>query len=70
MATGPEGWPALLLQAEGGLWARINGVPHRVGEAWRDLSHQDVQFVLVVYLENLGHEACADRVRLAGVPVD
>jgi len=45
-------------------------VPHRVGEGWRDLSHQNVQLVLVIYLEHLGHKACTDRVRLAGVPVD
>ena len=70
MATGPAGRPGLLLQAEGGLGAGIHGVPHSVGQASRDLGHQNVQLVLVVYLENLGHEACADRVRLAGVPVD
>jgi hypothetical protein len=45
-------------------------VPDRVGQGGRDLGHQDVQLVVVVHLEHLGHQARAHRVGLAGVAVD
>ena len=44
-------------------------MPHAVDEIFRNLVDQDVEVVLVVHLEDLGHQAGADRVGLAGVPV-
>jgi hypothetical protein len=45
-------------------------VPDRVGHPGRDLGHQDVQLILLVYLEHLGHQPRAHRVGLATVAVD
>jgi len=45
-------------------------VPHRIRHSGRDLRHQDVQLILIVYLEHLGYQPRAYRVGLATVAVD
>jgi hypothetical protein len=45
-------------------------VPHRVGQPRGDLGHQDVQLILVVHLEDLGHQPGAHGVGLTTVAVD
>src|SRR5580698_6176531 len=52
----------LLLQPQGHLGAGADGVPDLLLQPGRDLVHQDVQVVVVVDLEYLGHQARADPV--------
>lgn len=64
-------WLTLLFaQAQRGLRARTNGMPHLVGERRRHVGDLDVKYVFVVDLEDLRYQSGADRVGLAGVAID
>jgi predicted O-methyltransferase YrrM len=45
-------------------------VPDRVNESGRYFLSPNVQYVLVINLEDLGHQAGADRVGLTGIAID
>src|ERR1700722_3608899 len=65
----PPAWP-LFHQPERRLRAGTDRVPDAVGQLGGDLGDEDVQVVLVIHLKDLGYQARADRIGLAGVAVD
>src|SRR5215469_2160747 len=65
----PQPGASLLSEAQRGLGARSDRVPDALYQIVRNFVHEDVEVVVVVDLEDLRNQACADGVGLAGVVV-